>query len=340
MILWQEKLNGDSLTWLLEPDTDNPSVRYFALRDLLGRPANDPEVITAKSEIMISGPVPVILDAQNPEGYWKQLGGGYRKYQGTIWQIMLLSELGVDPTDERLQRGCKYLLSHSIASNGGFAASNTKSSTSSSVIHCLNGNLLYALIRLGFLDDPRVQLALDWQVRSIIGQEPIEYYQSGTSGPSFSCGVNAKQSCGWGALKAMKALLNVPPQQRTPDMEYAIECGAQFLLQYDVARADFPYIEKISSAWFKLGFPLSYWSDVLETLAILVLLGYGGDARLAEAYHWLLSKQNAEGRWKLENSLNGKMWIDIEKRGKPSKWVTLRALRVIKDIEQTQSLFD
>lgn len=339
-MLWQEKLNDDSLAWLLEPDPDNPSIRYFALCDLLDRPVNDPDVIAAKSQIMIKGPVPVILDAQSPEGYWRQPGGGYRKYQGTVWQIMLLSELGVDSTDERVQRGCEYVLNHSIASNGGFAASNTQSVVPSNVLHCLNGNLLYALIRLGFLDDPRVQQVLDWQVRSIIGDEPIEYYQSGTSGPDFACAVNGKQPCGWGALKAMKALLTVPEQQRTPALRRAIEHGTEFLLRYDVVKADFPYTEKVSSAWFKLSFPLGYWSDVLETLAVLTTLGYGGDARLEEAYHWLLSKQNSEGCWKLENTLNGKMWIDIEKRGKPSKWVTLRALRVIKGIEQSQSQED
>jgi len=336
-MLGQERLNSESLAWLLEPDPDNPSIRYFALCDLLDRPINDPDVIVAKSEIMTSGPVPVILEAPNPEGYWFQPGGGYRKYQGTVWHIMLLSELGADPTDERVQRGCEYLLSHSIASNGGFAASNTQSAMPSNVLHCLNGNLLCALIRLGFLGDPRVQQALDWQVRSIIGEETIAYYQSGTSGPDFTCAVNEKQPCGWGALKAMKSLLAVTSQQRTPDMERAIERGAQFLLRYDVAKADFPSTEKISSAWFKLGFPFSYWSDVLETLDVLVALGYGDDPRLAEAYQWLLSKQNSEGRWKLENSLNGKMWIDIEKRGKPSKRITLRALWVIKGIEQAQS---
>lgn len=336
-MVWRERLNGDSLTWLLESDPANPAIRYFALRDLLSRPANDPDVLAAQSEIMTGGPVPVILDAQHPEGYWRQPGGGYRKYQGTVWQIMLLSELGADPTDERVQRGCEYLLSHSIASNGGFAASNTHSVVPSNVIHCLNGNLLYALIRLGFLGDPRVQQALDWQVRSITGDDPVHYYQSGTSGPGFACAVNEKQACGWGAVKAMKALLAVPSQQRTPDMERAIARGAQFLLRYDVAKANYPYTGKISSAWFKLGFPLSYWSDVLETLSVLVTLGYGNDARLEEAYQWLLSEQNAQGRWKLGNTVNGKMWIDIEKRGKPSKWVTLRALRVIKVIEQTRS---
>jgi hypothetical protein len=48
--------------------------------------------------------------------------------------------------------------------------------------------------------------------------------------------------------------------------------------------------------------------------------------------HFILSKQGAQGRWKLENSLQGKMWADIEQKGKPSKWVTLRALRVLKNV--------
>ena len=335
-MIWQERLNGDSLGWLLEADADNPSIRYFALRDLLGRPADDADMVAARAQIMSSGPVPVILDAQHPEGYWQQPGGGYRKYQGTVWQIMLLGEMGADPNDERVRRGCEYVLNHTVASNGGFAASNTKA-VPSGVIHCLNGNLLQALIRLGYLGDVRLQRALDWQVRSITGAEPIEYYQSGTSGPDFGCAVNDKLPCGWGAVKALKALVAVPEAARTPDVQQAIEHGAAFVLRHDVAKADFPYTEKISSAWFKLGFPLSYWSDVLETLTVLVAVGYGGDGRLEEAYDWLLGKQDANGRWKLENSLNGKMWIDIEKRGRPSKWITLRALRVVKGVEQARS---
>jgi hypothetical protein len=65
---------------------------------------------------------------------------------------------------------------------------------------------------------------------------------------------------------------------------------------------------------------------------VLVDLGYGSDPRLANAVQFILGKQNAQGRWKLENTLNGKMWVDIEKKGEPSKWVTLRALRTLKPI--------
>ena len=85
----------------------------------------------------------------------------------------------------------------------------------------------------------------------------------------------------------------------------------------------------MSSTWKKFGFPLSYWSDVLETTAVLVDLGYGQDPRLENAYQFILGKQDDQGRWKLENTMN-RMWFEVEKKGKPSKWITLRVLRVLK----------
>jgi hypothetical protein len=281
---------------------------------------------------MTTGPVPAILDAQDPDGYWVKPGSGYSpKYRSTVWQIILLAELGADPDDERVRRGCEYLLGHGIAANGAFSVYR-KPVPSGSVL-CLNGNLLYALLRLGYAHDPRVQTALDWQARAITG-EGIQYLKSGTAGPCFACSVNQGQPCAWGANKAMKALIAVPPDQRTPIVQRAIEAGAEFLLSRDPAVADYPYTKRVSSTWFKFGFPLSYWSDVLETTAVLVELGYGDDPRLANALQLVLSKQDAQGRWKLENTLNGKMWADIEEKGKPSKWVTLRALRVLKRVTQ------
>ena len=86
----------------------------------------------------------------------------------------------------------------------------------------------------------------------------------------------------------------------------------------------------MSGEWFKFGFPLSYTSDVLEALQAVSEAGYARDPRLKKAIDLVLSKRDAEGRWLLKHSLNGKMWIDFESKGKPSKWVTLRALRVLK----------
>ncbi|HLE74331.1 MAG TPA: hypothetical protein VI688_08805, partial [Anaerolineales bacterium] len=74
--------------------------------------------------------------------------------------------------------------------------------------------------------------------------------------------------------------------------------------------------------------------DVLQNLEVLTALGHGGDPRLAPAIDLLLSKQDAQGRWKMEYTYNGKTWVDLEEKGKPSKWVTLRALRVLKRVAQ------
>ena len=326
---WTSALNDNPIPWLLEPGPDNPGVRYFALRELLDRPEDAPEVQAARAAIMTTGPVPAILDAQYPDGYWVKPGGGYSpKYRSTVWQIIFLAELGADPADERVQRGCEYVLSNSIAANGAFSA--YQKPVPSGSIPCLNGNLLYALQRLGYSDDSRVQTALDWLARAIAGE--IRYLKSGTTGPCFACSANEGQPCAWGANKAMKALLAVPPQWRTPAVQRAIEVGAEFLLSRDPAVADYPYTQRVSSTWFKFGFPLTYWSDILEATAVLTELGYGDDPRLSNAIQLILNKQDAEGRWKLENSLHGKMWADIEEKGKPSKWITLRALRVLKHV--------
>lgn len=182
---WQTQLKGDSLAWLLEPDEANPGVRYFAWRDLLDRPEDDPEVAQAGQVIMTSGPVPVILKAQHPDGYWAEPGAGYwPSYRSTAWQIILLAKLGANPRDERVQRGCEYFLSHAIAANGGFSMSQPP--IPSKVVHCHNGDSLEALVSLGYADDPRVQAAVEWQTRAIIGQGEVRYYKSGTSGPRFA----------------------------------------------------------------------------------------------------------------------------------------------------------
>jgi hypothetical protein len=90
------------------------------------------------------------------------------------------------------------------------------------------------------------------------------------------------------------------------------------------------YSTKPNRSWFKFGYPIGYVTDVLQTLEVLTALGYGGDSRLNPAVELILSMQDDQGRWAMNYTYNGKTWVDIESKGEPSKWVTLRALRVIK----------
>jgi hypothetical protein len=327
-------LNGDPLPWLLEADT--PVVRHVALRDLLDRPRDDPDVVEAQAAAMTADPIASILAAQDPEGFWEKPGPGYAtKYRGTVWQLMFLDQLGADPADERVRRACAYVLAHTQASNGGFAASGAfrlDAPPPSLAVHCLNGNLLRAFIGFGWLDDPRVQRAVEWQARAITGEGIERWLASGTSGPGFACSANGRLPCAWGAIKAMLALARIPRSQRSPLVERAVNAGAAFLLSRDPARADYPmgWGTRPSGSWFKLGFPSGYVADVLQNLEALCELGYRRDRRLTRALEWLIAKQDGDGRWRNEYAYNGKTWVDFERQGKPSKWVTLRALRVLR----------
>jgi hypothetical protein len=169
--------------------------------------------------------------------------------------------------------------------------------------------------------------------RSITGEEYEWYRRSGVQAPGFVCSANYGLPCAWGAVRALWGLNRVPRTQHTDVIQTAIETCADFLLRYDIARADYPHRERISSSWFKFGYPLGYVTDVLLNLEALVGAGYHDDPRLGEATALVLSKQDDQGRWRMEYSYNGKMWVDVEKKGQPSKWVTLRALRVLHQVD-------
>jgi len=337
---WLRRANGEPLLWLLERDLQNPGVRYFTLLRLLDRSADDSEVQRAQADVMSDGPVPEILAAQHPQGYWVRPGWGYSpKYRGTVWSLISLAQLGADGHDIRVSRAAEYLLENATSPSGAFSVLENRSTAGA--IHCLNGNLLAALIGLGWAGDERVQRAIEWEARVITGEgmalasepdAPLHYYRSGSCGPGFCCSANGHKPCAWGAVKAMAAFSKLPETARTPLVRGAIDAGVAFLLGCDPATADYPRREgtKPSSSWFRFGFPLFYVADVLQNVEALAALGYGQDARLQHAVDYVLDKQDELGRWTMDHSYNGKMWVEIESKGQPSKWMTLRALQVLK----------
>lgn len=164
---WLKRLNDDPMPWLLEDDAANPGVRYLALTQLLDRPPDDAEVLDARRAVMSAGHVPVILEAQEPDGYWEEPGPGYRpKYRSIVWSVSMLAQLGADGGDPRIQKACEYLLEHAIDKNGAFSAS----ATQGGAILCLMGNLSAALLDLGWLGDERLGGATQWMARVVTGE--------------------------------------------------------------------------------------------------------------------------------------------------------------------------
>jgi hypothetical protein len=334
---WLDQLKGDPVPWLLEPDDENPAVRYFTLTEILDNSPDSQASLEARTEVMSLGPVPAILDAQNSAGYWVESGPGYNpKYRGTVWQIIFLSQFGADGSHPKVKSGCDYVLANSRSKNGGFSYTGLPSG----MIHCLQGNLIAALIELGWHGDQRLESAIDWLARSITGEkiapsdrrhEPVRYLRSGNSGPGFLCSANNHLPCAWGATKAIMALSKVPESMRSESVKDALDVGVSFLFSRNPADADYPmgYRSKPNRSWFKFGYPIAYVTDVLQVLEVVTALGHGADQRLEPALELLLSKQNAQGRWTMDYTYNGKTWVDVEEKGMPSKWVTYRALNVL-----------
>lgn len=333
---WTDLLNGDSLSWLVDPD--QPGVRYLAMRDLLDLPQDGPELVKASEKAHQEGPIQSILNEMEKEGYWVKPGPGYLpKYRSTVWSVILLAQLGASANyDQRINTACGYLLDHALTEFGQFSASGTPGST----VDCLQGNLCCAMLDLG-ITDPRLEHAFDWMARSLTGDgvapmgdtsTPVRYY-SGKRGPGFACGANNKQPCAWGGVKVMLAFSKLPTEKWTPQIKKAVAQGVDFLFSVDPAEASYPsgWNDKPSSNWWKFGFPVFYVTDILQIVEALVGLGYGQDPRLSNAINLIQQKQDALGRWSLDYNYAGKTWLEFGPKRQPNKWVTLRAARVLKN---------
>jgi len=326
---WKDVLKADPTEWLLEEDT--PSVRYHTLRTIEERDENDPEVQEVHMAIMDSTLVKTILDAQKPEGYWATEEDMYLpKYTATTHQLLILAEHGASRTSDiekaieqvyRFQRNSGHFLTKLPKSEKG----------RNSIVKdgcCFDGNVLYYLAHFGYLDDHRTQKLLDFI---------YDYYDEENTG--WKCrafpidpGKVFPVNCFMGRTKLLKAFSMIPEEMRAPEMKEIIKLEVEEILENGVYR----YLRnpdgsrKDKAGWKKFGFPLFYQTDILEIMGSLTRLGVK-DERMQDAIDVILEAQQPDGKWLLKNTYNGKMWVDIEEKHKPSKWVTLRAMYVLKN---------
>lgn len=325
-------MNDETMSWLLEKE--NPSVRYFALTTLLDRPQGDPEMMEAKAAIMREGLVPKILSRQNGDGSWGVPERLYSdKYTGTVWTLLTLAELGADGADGRIRNASEFIFTRSQnPEGGGFSigsGAKTGRGIASGVIPCLTGNMAFSLIRLGYAGDARLQSAIDWILRYQRADDNTDSPPTGGLYDRFE-GCFGKHTCFMAVAKTLKALAALPPDLRTPEIRSKINELAEFFLIHHIHMKSHHLDEVAKPGWLKFGFPLMYQTDVLEILSLFADLGIH-DPRLSEALGVVRAKQTDSGRWNLENTFNGKTTVNIEKKGAQSKWITLRALRVLKE---------
>jgi len=328
---WKSVLNADPTERLLEPS--NPSVRYFTLTEILELPAGHPQVREARAALMAEGAVPKILAKQSPGGYWGKPEDFYvrSKYRGTVWQLLVLAEFGATAEDERVRRAGEFILARSQhAASGGFAYESAVhgGGDPDKILPCLTGNMVWALLRLGHSGDERVVRGVEW----------ITCYQrfdDGIEQPREGWPYDAHEKC-WGThtchmgvVKALKALAEIPPERRPATVKNTITQAAEHLLKHYIFRRSHNPQRVAMKEWRLFGFPPMWNTDTLEILGILTRLGYR-DPRMREAVDLVIARQDPQGRWRLQSAFNGRLVVNIERAGHPSKWVTLHALRVIK----------
>ena len=345
MVDWSKILEKSPIDWLL--DKANPPVRYFTLRDILGKSDNDHQVTAAKQVISESQVVEKILQKRNPEGYWEEPDNPYHpKYKSSYWQIMTLGQLGMNKNDDRVKKACEYVFQFQLDS-GGFSSYTPKQALkeyellrekgkklptpnqwASAIVFehqysCLTGNVAAALIRIGYANDPRVRKALEWLVK-------IQNKDGGWLCPYWKAHVKDKHGCFYGTICPLEAFSEVKRENLTKEMNETIEKGAEFLLMHHIFKADHHGYKVINQSWLKPSFPWFYGYNILRGLDVLTKLGYVKDERLNDAVEILLQKRQSNGTWILESAPIGRMQTNIEAKGKPSKWITLIALRVLK----------
>ena len=300
------KPKADPIPWLLE--RENPSARYLTLRHLLDSGERDSQVAEARAAIPTWPPVQEILSLMDPLDFWgraeKPFYGGA---VGTHATLSLLAELGMRRTPQ-IEAACENLFEHGQHKNGGF----TYDGTPGCIFLCYTGKAISTLIHFGYRDDPRLERALEYLVA-----------RSATPG-GLTCPYADGEECQWGITKALGAFTALPAAN--DDQTRAIKTLADAVLdhKFDLGGRD--------SRWLNFGFPLDYQSDLVELGDILTRLDYGTDPRLKRLLEIVLAAQTSDGRWLKQY---GTRVFQVEKKGQPSKWVTIRALRAFKQARRS-----
>ncbi len=338
--------------WLLSEE--NPAVAALTRWELLGEPRSRAlDALWARRNEY--APVTRILDLMADDGSWAPPPRDYAKYGGSLWQIHFLGELYANGDDERVKRAAEYAFSRQLA-DGSWSCSNARQHGS---IPCLTANVGRALARLGYERDERVKAAL--------GHCVALYRELGHIGCRELLGCQLNGYCHMLTPKLLLFLAEVP-RDAWPDgaEDLRDECIAELrdksifrslpeeAREYQEATYKMSAAERLAhrerflgehptlhykekAGWLRFGYPLSYNSDVLEALYALALHGEPMRKEYAEAFAIVRDAADEEMRWTLRTTFNGKMLADVEQRGKPSRWLTLRALMVMQHFAEASA---
>ncbi|MBM3897083.1 MAG: hypothetical protein FJ358_00945 [Thaumarchaeota archaeon] len=190
---------------------------------------------------------------------------------------------------------------------------------------CVTGNLARVLVKMGYSGNRHVKNALAWLVKN--QKEDGGWHCFNSNKGTLDC---------WEGLSAFAAL---PKQKWTKSIKKSATNGVEFYLNRELHKEGKKY-----EPWFRFHYPVHYYYDMLVGLDVITSLGYSDDERLGSALEHLRKKRK-EGKWVLDAvhpdiapddpyQIGDVYRFALEKTGRPSKWITLTALKILKRVEQ------
>lgn len=302
-------LFNKTAAWLKESQT--PSIRYLTLTKLLGKAKTDTEVMAAKRSIATIPPVSKILDAQDPDGFWVTARHIYSpKYRSSHWTMLLLTELAIDPEDDRLQKGSDFM---QIWIQGEMPEYLRRTEAG---FGCFWGNWLRYQLYCG--------KGKEELTRDVIQFVCDDLERGGR------CRYNSDLPCAWAAARGLFGLAMIPEAERSVKVQSAIRAGIRFLLDdYDLLSGNYPADNKPHELWDKLSFPLFYHTDKLFVLRVLKEHNALDHPNARKAIEWLREKRTRAGTWRGGSPFSSRTRPFLAKPDTVDRWITLQALDVL-----------
>ena len=291
----------------------DPSIRWQVMRDLLV--VSEGEIAQERKKVAAEGWGARLLSYQDASGRWGgQLYNG--KWLSTTYSLLLLRQLGLESSHPQAYLGCKQLVEGGFQAGGGISFSRT-------VDRIDNGVTGMVLSLLAYFDYPDERIHLI--AKYLLGEQmPDGRWEPEIGNPELRYTFDATLLI----LEGLREYELRFPGLSGPTLA-AQSRAREFLLRHNLCRSP-QTAEMIHKSMTLFSFPPRWHYDVLVGLDYFRDCRAEKDARLQEAIHLLEAKRCPNGNWNLQNRHAGKTFFEMEQVGQPSRWNTLRALRVVK----------
>jgi hypothetical protein len=307
-------MNDDQIIdWLMEGD---PAIRWQTMRDLLAAPAQDWQA--ERQRTVETGWGAQLLARQDDDGRW---GGGIYspKWTSTTYTLLALRDIGISRACDAARRGAHLVLTEILGAAGDARFHRRLADCD----RCVVGMILQLAVYFA-IDDERVEAIVDnllsemmpdgaWNCRRL--RRPRPHHSS------FHTTFNV--------LDGLREYLESGTGARRDDVLAAERSAVEFTLRHQLFKSDHTG-EVIHPAFIRLSYPPRWHYDVLRGLAYFARAGVPRDDRARDAIDLLCARRRDDGRWPVQQKYTGRVFFDMEKTGGPSRWNTLRALRVLR----------